>query len=295
MSASLDPAFLRTFLAVIDCGSFSAAARALGISQPSVSDHIKRLEQFAGQQLFRRSTHAVALTVHGESMVQFARSIIEVNERARRHFANTRTRQTLRFGASEDLVTEWLPEILKDFTSTHPDVDIEFTIALSRDLVHRFDEGMLDLVICKRWPNVDRGEFVWRDPLVWVSSDGEPVIRDDEAQLVLYPPPALTRFVALNELERAGVPWRIACSSGSLTGCVAATRIGLGMMAHSEMLIPPGLVACRDTSQLPKLGELEFVLMERRTSTSRAARDLSDAIKTKASAAKAASLGVGHS
>lgn len=291
MSNLLDPAYLRTFLAVIDCGGFSAAARVLGVSQPSVSEHIKRLEQFAGQQLFRRNTHTVALTVHGESMVQFARSIIEVNERARRHFSSTRTRQTLRFGASEDLVTEWLPEILKEFTHLHPDIDIEFTIALSRDLFQRFDEGVLDLVLCKRWPNIDRGEFVWRDPLVWVSGDGTPVMRDGEVQLVLYPPPALTRFVALNELERAGIPWRIACSSGSLTGCVAATRIGLGMMAHARMLIPPGLVACPDGDILPKLGELEFVLMERRQSTSRAARNLSDAIKEKATASRVGAAG----
>ncbi|TWB37869.1 LysR family transcriptional regulator [Nitrospirillum viridazoti] len=99
----LDPLHLRTFVAITEVKSFSEAGRQLGLLQSSVSEHVKRLEQFAGQRLFQRDTHSNALTEHGRAMLEFARSILEVNERARRHFTQSTKRQLFRFGACEDL------------------------------------------------------------------------------------------------------------------------------------------------------------------------------------------------
>ncbi|MDQ0456098.1 LysR family transcriptional regulator [Rhizobium paknamense] len=261
----MDPIHLKTFLTVIDCGSFSGAARVLGLSQPTVSDHIKRLEQFAGQRLFERDTHSLALTRHGEAMVPFARSITETTEKARSFFESASKRHSLRFGASEDLVNEWLPDVIRTFTANHPEIDIDFTIALSEELIQKFDDGALDIVLCKRGPQSQKkGDVIWREPLVWLSATGTPVIRDGETQLVLYPPPSITRFKAVEAMARASRPWRIAFSSSTLNGLAAAARIGLGMMAHARLLAPPGLLECYGFPDLPPLGELEFVLLHRK-------------------------------
>lgn len=280
----MDPAHLRTFVAVIERGSFSAAARMLGLSQPSVSEHIKRLEQACGQKLFWRDTHSLSLTPDGQTMETFARSIMDVVDRAERHFSKKQRRQVLRFGASEDLVAGWLPDVIRDFTSHHPEVNIEFTIALSHDLQQKFEDNQLDLVLCKRFAHEQRGEFVWREPLVWVSANGQPVVsgEENEIQLVLYPPPSITRHVALGRLEEAGLRWRIAFSSSNLNGLTAATRIGLGMMAHARRLIPFGLMECASASLLPPLGDVEFVLLEKRNSGFKLLRLLAEAIQCKA-------------
>lgn len=274
----LDPLHLRTFVAITEVKSFSEAGRQLGLSQSSVSEHVKRLEQFAGHKLFLRDTHSNSLTEHGQAMLEFARSILDANARAKRHFSQATKRRRFLFGACEDLAIGWLRDIIRDFTQSHPDVDLDFTIALSRKLTEMFDEGRLDMVLCKRWPDGDRGQLVFRDQIVWTAATKEPVFRHDEAQLVLYPPPSITRFMALTALEREGAPWRIACTSGDLNGLATATGIGLGMMAHSSTLIPSGLQPCDPDPRLPELGPIEFVLLQKKTGDRKLLAEMSAAI-----------------
>ncbi|MBK3584325.1 LysR family transcriptional regulator, partial [Streptomyces sp. MBT57] len=95
MDTSYDPAQLRTFLAVAQTLSFTQAARRLGIRQSTVSQHVRRLEEAAGRQLFARDTHRVDLTEDGEAMLGFARTILRAHERAAAFFAGTRLRGPL--------------------------------------------------------------------------------------------------------------------------------------------------------------------------------------------------------
>ena len=144
MEDVFDPAQLRTFLAVAQTLSFTQAAHRLGVRQSTVSQHVRRLEEAAGRQLFSRDTHGVELTEDGEAMLGFARSILEANERASSWFRGTRLRGRLRFGASEDFVVTRLPEILKGFRRDHPEVDLELTVELSGTLHQRLEAGKLD-------------------------------------------------------------------------------------------------------------------------------------------------------
>ncbi|MGW5823007.1 LysR family transcriptional regulator, partial [Streptomyces noursei] len=70
-----------------------------------------------------------------------------------------------------------------------------------------------------------------------------------------------TRARALEALEGQGRQWRIACTSGSLNGLIAATRAGLGVMAHALGMIPPGLVRIPARAGLPELGGVDFALL----------------------------------
>ncbi|MGA4838659.1 LysR substrate-binding domain-containing protein [Streptomyces sp. G45] len=275
-----DPAQLRTFLAVAQTLSFTQAARRLGLRQSTVSQHVRRLEDATGRPLFTRDTHSVELTEDGEAMLGFARRILEVHEQATAHFTGVRPGGRLRFGASEDFVLTRLPDILQSFRRGHPEVDLELTVELSGTLHERLDAGRLDLVLAKRRPEDPRGELVWRDDLVWI---GAPRLRLDPARpvpLIVYPPPGITRALAMAALERAGRPWRVACTSGSLNGLVAAARAGLGVMAHSRGLIPPGLARLPERAGLPELGAVDFVLrhVEPRPSAGGAADALARAI-----------------
>jgi DNA-binding transcriptional LysR family regulator len=78
--------------------------------------------------------------------------------------------------------------------------------------------------------------------------------------LILYPPPSITRQIALAALERSGRAWRIVCTSGSLSGLRAATLAGLGVTVFAQGLIPPGLAELPGGHGLPDLDAVEFVL-----------------------------------
>ncbi|MFD4139801.1 LysR substrate-binding domain-containing protein [Streptomyces sp. NPDC058572] len=275
-----EPTQLRTFLAVAQTLSFTQAARRLGLRQSTVSQHVRRLEEATGRQLFTRDTHSVELTEDGEAMLGFARTILQAHERAAAFFTGTRLRGRLRFGASEDFVLTRLPEILESFRRDHPEVDLELTVELSGTLHARLEAGRLDLVLAKRQAGATHGELVWRDRMVWIAADGVRLDPDRPVPLILFPPPAVTRARALDVLERDGRAWRIACTSGSLSGLVAAARAGLGVMAHTRGLIPPGLVPVPDRAGLPDLGTVDFVLLHghRRTAAQEAAAALAAAL-----------------
>ncbi len=259
-----DPTQLRTFLAVAQTLSFTQAARRLGVRQSTVSQQVRRLEEAAGRQLFSRDTHSVSLTEDGEAMLGFARTILEAHARAAHWFAGTRLRGRLRFGASEDFVLTRLPEVLEAFRRDHPEVDLELTVDLSGPLQKKLAAGRLDLVLVKRLadePAESPGRLVWRDRLVWIGGERTRLDPHRPLPLVLLPPPAVTRARALEVLERHGRAWRVVCTSGSLNGLVAATRAGLGVMAHAQGMIPPGLVPVPARAGLPDLGTVDIVLL----------------------------------
>jgi DNA-binding transcriptional LysR family regulator len=255
-----DPALLTSFVTVAKAGSFTEAGRRLGLRQSTVSQHVRRLEQAAARRLFVRDTHSVALTPDGAAMLGLAQGILEANERARRYFAGSELRGRVRFGASEDFVQSRLPEVLREFTGVHFAVDLELTVGLSGALLQALDTGELDLVLAKRRPGEDRGRLVRREKLVWVGSNPGLATPERSLPLILYPPPSISRAIALEALERAGRSWRIVCTSSSLSGLNAAALAGLGVAVQADGFAPAGLTPMPPSPDLPELGHIEFVL-----------------------------------
>ncbi len=255
-----DPALLTTFVTVAKARSFTEAGRRLGLRQSTISQHVRRLEQAAARRLFVRDTHSVALTADGEAMLGLAQGILEANERARHYFTGSQLRGRLRFGASEDFVQSRLPEVLREFTRIHRAVDLELTVGLSGGLLQALDAGELDLVLAKRRPGEDRGRLVRREKLVWVGSDVALAEPHRPLPLILYPPPSISRAIALESLERAGRSWRIVCTSSSFSGLNAAALAGLGVTVQADGFAPPGLDPLPPSPALPQLGQIEFVL-----------------------------------
>lgn len=257
----LNPELLQSFVAVAEMRSFTLAAQRLGLRQSTVSQHVKRLEEALQRRLLARDTHSVAPTPDGDALVELARRVLDANSRIDRFLAGSELRGRIRFGASEDFVQSGLQEVLSVFAQRHASVDLELTVGLSGVLYERFDAGELDVIFAKRRAGDERGQTAWREQVVWI---GRPGIRPDPRQplpLVLYPPPSVTRVLALDALERAGRAWRVACTSGSLSGLCAAARAGLGVAPHSARLLPPGLVALPTSRYLPELAEIEFVVI----------------------------------
>ena len=264
----LDPTHLRSFVTVARLLSFTRASEHLGIRQSTVSQHVRKLESVVGRPLLVRDTHSVALTSDGETMLNFAGAILDTADRAIAHFGGPQVRGRLRFGLSEDLVLSRLPSILTEFRRRHPLVDLELTVGLGATLRHLAHNGELDLVFAKRVgggveapAGQAEGVAVWRDRFVWVSGPDLPNIGPgDPVPLVCFPPPSSSRAAVIAALEAAGRPWRLACTSGSLSGLHAAAMAGLGIIAHGETLIPAGLTAVPAKAALPPLPSFEFVL-----------------------------------
>lgn len=258
--AMFDPVLLATFVEVAHAGSFSEAGRRLGLSQSTVSEQVRRLERLAARRLFVRDTHSVALTPDGDAMVEFARTILSVNENARRYFAGSARRQRIRLGASENFVRSRLSGVLHEFLAHSVDVDLELTVGLSDALFERLDAGELDMVLGKRRPGDEKGQFIGRERMVWIGTENAVVHPEEPIPLVMYPPPGMSRAMAIEALEKAGRTWRIVCTCDGLMGLRAATLGGFGLMVQPRSMIPAGLVELPPSPLLPDLGEVEFVV-----------------------------------
>jgi DNA-binding transcriptional LysR family regulator len=257
--ALIHPDLLRALVAVAQTRTFTGAARALGLRQSTISQQIRRLEEQTGRRLFERDTHRVALTPQGEALLDHARSVLDAHERMTRYLADTPLRGRLRIGASEDFVLSALPDVLADFLRRYPEVNLELTAGLSEDLYDSFDTGALDVLLVKRRQGDRRGETAWSEPIVWVGQADWRPPAGEALPLLLYPPPSVTRARALETLEGAGLPWRVAFTSASLAGLTAAARAGVGVMPHSARLMPPGLAVVG--AGLPALPMVEFVVI----------------------------------
>jgi DNA-binding transcriptional LysR family regulator len=273
-----DPILLNTFVEVAKARNFTEAGRRLGLRQSTVSQHIRKLEETASRRLFIRDTHNVTPTADGEAMLGLAQTILAANERARRYFAGSEVRGRVRFGASEDFVLTRLPEILREFTRVHPAVDLELNVALSGALFEELDAGHLDLVLAKRRPGDDRGRLVRREKLVWVGAPGIAVDPARPVPLILYPPPSISRAIAVEALERTARPWRIVCTSASYSGLHAAALAGLGLSVQADGFVPAGLSIVPPSAGLPELGTIEFVIVGAGRSLRGPVAELADAI-----------------
>lgn len=273
-----DPVLLQTFLAVAETESFTKAAARIGISQPTASQHVRRLEQAAGRQLIVRDTREVRLTDNGTAMAGFARTILAANAAASSYFSGSAMRGRLRFGAADDLAITQLPRILRHFRQSHPQINLELTVSQSGPLYRRLQAGQLDLIFVKRTPGESEGTLVRTDSLVWMGHDRTVFEPADPVPLIAYQDPSISRQAAIVALEGAGRTWRITCNTREVNGVLAAVRAGLGVAPFPSTLIPEDLVTVTNRFGLPPIGPVDFTLLANPTAAAEPIAALTEAI-----------------
>src|SRR5262245_1332018 len=150
---NLDIDLLRSFAAIADTGSFTAAGELVARSQSAVSVQVKRLEELVGQRVFERTSRSLALTPAGNTLLGYARRILELNDESVRRIAEPPVVGEIRMGITEYFVPHELPQILARFAAAYPGVYLEVTMGLSRDLRGALARGELDAVIARLAPS----------------------------------------------------------------------------------------------------------------------------------------------
>ena len=257
-----DPVLLKTFLAVAETQSFTNAGVQLGLSQPTVSQHVRKLETAAGRLLVSRDTREVHLTDNGDAMAGFARTILAAHASASSYFSGSAMKGRLRFGTADDLAITQLPRILRHFRQLYPQINLELTVNQSGPLYRRLKAGQLDLIFIKENPSeTSEGVRVSRDSMVWVGHEKTVIEPGQTVPLIAYQAPSVSRQIAIDALEAAGRTWRITCNTREVSGLLAAVRAGIGVAVFPQTLIPNDLVKVSSRFGLPALGDVDFTLL----------------------------------
>ena len=161
------------FCAVVKTGSFTKAAEQEGVSQPTLSQQIRRLEQSLGAELFTRQGRAVRLTHAGNSLFPFAQEILHQSKQAAaqvRHLTID-IRGPLRVGVIPTILPYMIAPHLPEFLRQYPEIEILLTEDVTERLVERLQACDLDLIVVSL-PLHHRDivcSSLMRDPLVLVT------------------------------------------------------------------------------------------------------------------------------
>jgi DNA-binding transcriptional LysR family regulator len=177
MSASQIP-HLETFVQAAELSSFTAAARALNLTQAAVSQRIAALEQDLGAPLFRRQGGRVLLTDAGRKLHQFAQRILDLHRQAREEVAGRPAPLTgeLSLAASSIPGEHLLPRLLSVFGQRHPHVQVRAAVADSEEALARVEQGRAHVGLVGRKsdsPHLECRSFA-RDRMVLVVPPGHP-------------------------------------------------------------------------------------------------------------------------
>ncbi|USI75171.1 LysR substrate-binding domain-containing protein [Sphingomonas morindae] len=238
---NLDMDALRSFVTGTDAGSFARAADRLGRSTSAVSAQLKKLEEQAGVAIMRRSGRGLALTESGEALLSYARRLLSLNDEAIGAVRGVELEGWIRLGLQADFGETVLPQVLGRFARAHPKVRIEGHTARNRELADRVATGQLDLALAWDDGRAD-GERIASIPIAWLgaasSEFGWQVRADEPLPLVSLEAPCILRSLACDHLDKAGIAWRIAFVSASLSGLWAATAAGLGVALRTPVGLP---------------------------------------------------------
>lgn len=252
--AVFDPKLLEAFVAIVDAGSFTAAAHRLNSTQSTVSQQIARLEGLTGTALLDRSARPVRLTPAGERLVGYARRILALQSEAAALLADPSGSRTLKVGLPDDLMTATMSQGFAQFATRYREIRLDVTTGLSRDLSRQFQAGEFDVVIVKEPRAQPDARASFAEPLVWIEGVKHPHPWSEPIPLVAFPPGGLYRDQMIDQIEAAGLRWYLAFTGNSLVSVLRAVEAGLGLSILPVATIAAYAVKpCRQFEPVPPM------------------------------------------
>ena len=275
----LDVESLRTFITVLDWGSMTRAATQLGLSQSAVSWKIKRLEQRVGRPLLIRDGHDLRPSRDGRALLDDARAIVEIHDRAVQRLSSSAFTGRIRVGSNEEVGAPRLAGILGRFRQLHPGATIEFVVNQSRVLVREIDRGRVDVALLQVTEDevLDDDVLLWTERLCWATRADTPH-DTGTVPLVTYGTNGFYRPVSEPILERHGVPYRYTITAPSSESVLAAVEAGLGVAVLAERFLTDEVVEWGRSAELDPLPTSYHVIRTQPGDRSEIVAELVDAI-----------------
>lgn len=243
MRAPLDSDLMRSFLAVADTGSVTAAAARLGRTQSAVSLQIKRLEDSLGQPLFQRLARGVELTARGRQLLPYARRVTALLAEAAVALREKPLSGPVRVGIPDEYSGSILPRALAAFDERHDGVQVTIRCDHSEGQMAALEEDEIDLAVIYDWSYTQEGELLCIDPTVWVTSIAHGQELRRPVPVAGYFRSDWCRDFAEESLNRQGIDWRTAWSCDMAGGLRVAVTCGVAIAPLSRSTIPAG---CRE-------------------------------------------------
>jgi DNA-binding transcriptional LysR family regulator len=275
---------LEVFAKVAELGSFSRAAEALFLTQPTISEHVRALEVELGLSLLDRLGRGATPTPGGRVLLDYARRMLTLAEEARQAIERFQGRMsgTLMVGGSTIPGEYVLPALIGQFKSKYPDILISLRVASSRQVSEWVDEGRVEVGVVGAQPALRTltAHELMSDELVIAVPAGHPwagrktvALADVRSEpLIVREPGSGSREALERALHEAGTnleAFRVAGEIGSTQAVKQAVRAGVGITIVSRRAVEDecraGLVHCVKVRDLKVARSFYLVTHRERT------------------------------
>jgi DNA-binding transcriptional LysR family regulator len=264
----LDLAVLQTLVAVEQTGTLARAADKVGRTQSAVSLQMQRLEEALELELFDRRGRGLVLTSAGEAMLGYAKKMLQLNREAVSSVRGHRVAGQVRMGMSADFEHTWVPKAMARFAESHPKIVVELRVDRNSALQHALARDEIDIALVFGSAAPADPTLAGVVPMAWIASRDFTSESDSSLPLLLLEPPCMFREAALDALETAGRPWRLAVTTPSLGGVWTTALAGMGVTVRSAVALPPGLIDVGARLGLPPLPPVGVRILESNSRTS---------------------------
>ncbi len=280
MRRNIDVALVRSFIAVVETGSVTAAANILGLTQAAISQQIKRLEDLFANPLFRREHRRLVPTPSGERFLASARRLIALNDEIMEAMAAPDFSGEVRLGVPHDIISTYLPAVLRRFDRAWPRVNVTLYSSTSPLLIEKLRRGELDLTLTTERDCPPDAERLVPDQLVWAGAPRGSAFERRPLPVSLGSDTCMFRPYALEALAGAGLDWRPVCQVSEMGPLVATLEADLAIAPMMRSVIPAPLIELPASAGLPALPEFSINLRLRGDrSTSDIAEELAKEIR----------------
>ncbi|MET0257128.1 MAG: LysR family transcriptional regulator, partial [Methylobacterium sp.] len=241
MANPLDLDQLRTFVAIVDTGSFTRAAEEVFKTQSAVSMQVRRLEERLGTELFERSGRAVKLTDAGSRLLAYARRMLALSQETLSAFDEETIEGHVRIGLPDDYAERFLPEIMARFVRSNPRVELQIACETTSSLIEHIDKGHLDVALVCPTKSSAWSEIVRREPLHFVTSASHSVHEEPVLPLAIGRQDCAWRRQGIEALDGMGRAHRVLFTSWSAQIVTSAVLAGLAVSVLPECALRPGM------------------------------------------------------
>lgn len=255
-----DPELLRTYVTIVEAGSFTAAARRVHRTQSAVSMQMRRLEELVGNALFEKAGRKTRLTAQGELFLDHARRILHEYDQALEALNYSDDGGEITIGVPDDYAMTYLPDILGRFATAFTSLRITIVCEPSRKLSTMIANGSVDIALLTEGEGIGGGVVLHREELVWVSSANHRVHKQDPVPLAVFHSGDVYRRPAVQRLEDSGRRARIVVTSPSFAGINAALEAGIAVAVIARANVRPGFRILTPRDGFPRLPRLGIVL-----------------------------------
>lgn len=260
---SLDPDFLRTFLAITETGSFGAAGEKVNKTQSTVSAQMKRLEEIVGVALFEKEGRRNVLTAEGRKLLEYASSMVRLNDEALKAFRPPEMTGNIKVGAIDEYAQAFFPDVLDSFSKSQPGVLVSVSTGTTAMLNAAFAAGEFDAIFVSCQQGDNETELLRVDQLHWIGGEGHCLHYEDPLPLAAWSEGCSWREMAQAALAKHGRSVRVTFSTSNAALMTTTLRRGLGLTVAPRWFVTEGLRVIDELDAKCPLGRAEIGVKRR--------------------------------